>query len=81
MDISKTKNHLNVNLNDCGEEELLNRSEAAAFLRVKSGTLATWASTKRYNLPYHKVGSSKVLYKLSDLKAFLENNSKGGANE
>jgi hypothetical protein len=51
--------------------ELLNREEAAKFLCVKPHTLASWASTKRYQLPMVKVGR-KAMYRLSDLERWLE---------
>lgn len=69
------------NRQELGEEKFLNRKEAAEFLKVvKPGTLATWASSKRYNLAYHKVGS-KVLYRLSDLENFLSERKGGNSNE
>lgn len=50
---------------------LLNRKEAAEFLGTTEGTLAVWATTKRYNLPMVKIGRL-VKYRLSDLEAFIE---------
>ncbi|MGD0900813.1 MAG: helix-turn-helix domain-containing protein [Thermoguttaceae bacterium] len=58
------------------ETRLLTRSEAAAFLGVKSQTLAVWATTKRYCLPMVKVGS-RVRYRLSDIEAFLQSRTVG----
>lgn len=49
----------------------LNRKSAAEYLGVTEGTLAVWASTGRYRLPFIKVGR-KVFYTLADLDAFLE---------
>ncbi len=57
--------------------KLLNRREAAEFLGVLPETLAVWASTKRYDLPYVKVGG-RVMYRPSDLDAFINANLKGG---
>lgn len=51
----------------------LTRSEAADYLGVKPSTLAVWACTKRYNLPYYKIGS-RVMYKLADLDDFINRN-------
>jgi excisionase family DNA binding protein len=51
-------------------EKLLTRKETAQFLGVGEGTLAVWASTKRYELPYIKVGRL-VKYRLSDITEFL----------
>ena len=49
---------------------LLTREEAAARLGVKAQTLAVWASTGRYSLPFIKVGRL-VKYRQADLDAFL----------
>jgi excisionase family DNA binding protein len=51
-------------------DELLTRAEAAAFLRVRPETLAVWASTQRYHLPYIRVGRA-VRYRRCDLDAFV----------
>ena len=61
-----TSKHLNTNI-------LMNRKGAAEFLGVKEHTLAVWAISNRYNLPYIKVGRL-VKYRMSDLEAFLERN-------
>ena len=52
-------------------ECLLTRAQAAKFLGVKEHTLAVWACSKRYRLPYVKVGRL-VKYRYSDLIAFLD---------
>lgn len=54
---------------------LLNREQAAEFLACKPSTLALWKTTKRYPLPYVKIGKN-VRYRLSDLKAFIKQNVK-----
>lgn len=43
--------------------ELLSRVEAAAYLGVAKQTLAIWACTNRYDLPYVKIGKL-VKYRL-----------------
>jgi excisionase family DNA binding protein len=53
------------------QARLLTRSEAAAYLGVKPQTLAVWATTGRYKLPFVKVGRT-VKYRVTDLDAFLE---------
>ncbi len=58
-----------INLGRFGQK--LNRKMAADYLGVTEGTLAVWASTGRYHLPFIKVGR-KVYYTLKDLDAFLE---------
>jgi hypothetical protein len=44
----------------------LTRIQAAEFLGLKPGTLATDATTRKLNIPFYKVGS-KVFYRLTDL--------------
>lgn len=57
-------------------EVLLTAKQAAAFLKVKPGTLACWRTTKRYPLKYTRVGKS-IRYRLSDLQAFLASRDSG----
>lgn len=52
---------------------LVCREEAAAILGIRPNTLACWASNGRYNLPYVRVGS-RVMYRRSDIEAFIEAN-------
>lgn len=54
------------------KEELLTRKQAAHYLGIAASTLAIWASVKRYNLPYIKVGHL-VKYRRKDLDAFIVN--------
>ena len=49
---------------------LLTEAETAAYLGVKKETLATWRSTKRYPLPYVKIGKA-VRYRSADLETFI----------
>jgi excisionase family DNA binding protein len=58
--------------------ELLTREQAADFLGLKEQTLATWATTRRYNLRYIKVGRC-VRYRRADLEAFLTSRTVGAA--
>jgi excisionase family DNA binding protein len=51
--------------------ELLDPRQASEVLDVSEGTLAVWRSSKRYGLPYVKVGR-KVRYRRADLIAWLE---------
>jgi hypothetical protein len=51
--------------------ELLDRKEAAAYLRISPGTLAVWDCTKRYDLKPIKVGRA-VRYARHHLDEFLE---------
>lgn len=50
---------------------LLNNEEAAGYLGVAPNSLAVWRTTKRYPIPYVKVGRL-VKYRVADLNAFLE---------
>ena len=50
---------------------LLNNEEAAEYLGVAPNSLAVWRTTKRYPIPYVKVGRL-VKYRLADLNSFLE---------
>lgn len=52
---------------------LLNRDEAATALGVRPQTLACWASSGRYHLPFVKVGR-RVMYRQSDIEGFIEAN-------
>jgi excisionase family DNA binding protein len=56
--------------------DLLSRTEAASLLALKPQTLALWASTGRYHLPYIRVGRS-VRYRRSDLERFLADRTVG----
>ena len=55
-------------------QTLLSRKEAAKYLGCTAGTLAIWKCTKRYHLPYVKIGRN-IRYRLSDLMDFIENNT------
>lgn len=54
----------------------LSRKEAAEYLGLQEQTLAAWASTKRYDLPYIRVGR-RIRYRISDLEKFLERGTVG----
>jgi|KBSSwiStaDraftv2_1062776.scaffolds.fasta_scaffold3016248_1 predicted DNA-binding transcriptional regulator AlpA len=51
-------------------DELLNEEAAAKILGTATGTLQVWRSTKRYPLPYVKIGRS-VRYRRSAISAFI----------
>jgi len=51
-------------------DELLDEKETAAILGTTAGTLQVWRSTKRYPLPYVKVGRS-FRYKRSAIADFI----------
>jgi excisionase family DNA binding protein len=50
---------------------LLNREEAANYLRLSPGTLANWITTHRVKLPYLKLGR-RVFYREEDLTKWMD---------
>ena len=54
--------------------DLLDEKEAADFLKLASNTLSVWRSTKRYPLPYVRVGRC-VRYRRADLEKFIAENT------
>lgn len=53
---------------------MLNREDAAKYLGISSSTLANWACTRKFNIPYIRLGKA-VRYRKSDLDAFIESNA------
>lgn len=53
---------------------LLSREQAAAYLCVQPQTLATWACSGRYALPYVRIGR-RAMYRPEDLDAFIAANT------
>ena len=51
--------------------KLLSEDDAAALLGVAPNTLSVWRCTKRYALPFVKVGRL-IRYREQDLIAFLD---------
>jgi excisionase family DNA binding protein len=58
------------------QDPLLSEAEAAQFLGVKATTLQVWRCTKRYPLPFIKIGRL-VRYRQSNLDAFLVLRTRG----
>ena len=52
------------------QDRLLTTREAAAMLDVSAQTLEVWRCTKRYPLPYLKIGHN-VRYRKSGILAFM----------
>jgi excisionase family DNA binding protein len=55
---------------DYDDDDLLTNAEAAEYLDVSGGTLEVWRCTRRYPIPYIKVGR-KVRYRKKCLDKFL----------
>ena len=55
------------------DDKLLTPKQAAEYLGVKENTLAVWRSTKRYDLPFVKIGRS-VRFDIRDLEQFIQSN-------
>ena len=60
--------------------ELLTTQQAAAHLGVTPQTLAVWRCTRRYAIPFVKVGS-KVRYRRADLDSFLRRRTENRSHE
>ena len=60
--------------------KLLTESEAADYLSVEPQTLCAWRCTRRYNLPFIKVGRL-VRYRPEDVEAFLAERTVGARRE
>jgi len=59
-------------------DELLDEPKTAELLKLRNhGTLAVWRSTKRYPLPFVKIGRN-VRYKKSDVLAFIASRTESG---
>lgn len=56
--------------NSLPADTLHDERATAEILSVEPATLAVWRSTRRYNLPYVKVGRA-VRYRHSDIMAFI----------
>lgn len=54
---------------------LLTPQEAAKYIGTKPNTLAVWRCTKRYDLPFVKIGR-KVFYRARDVEDFILDNLK-----
>lgn len=61
-------------------EKIFTSREAADYLRVTKTTLCIWRTDRRYNLPYIKY-ANKILYKKTDLDAFIAKHSTSAEQE
>lgn len=60
-----------INLIPPKNTELLSTQQASIYIGVSPGTLEVWRCTKRYQIPFIKVGRL-VRYRKSALDSFLE---------
>ena len=52
--------------------EYISSKELAKKIGVTTRTLSNWRSTGKYGLPFIKVNDRKVLYRVEDVEAWLE---------
>lgn len=64
-------------LDPLDKSQLLTRVQAAQYLGVKPSTLNVWSCTKRYHLPFVKIGRL-CKYRIKDLEDFILRNVIGG---
>ena len=57
-------------LDELPDSTLIDNDPSAGYLGVKPNTLAVWRATKRYRIPFVKIGK-RVKYKAGDLKKFI----------
>jgi len=60
-----------INLIPIKNAELLSTHQASIYIGVSPGTLEVWRCTKRYQIPFIKVGRL-VRYRKSELDNFLD---------
>ena len=56
---------------------LVDEKVAAEILGLADGTLSVWRCTRRYRLPYTKIGRA-VRYRVEDLEQFIRDRTVGG---
>lgn len=59
-------------------KNLMTPEEVAEYLGLEVETLNVWRCTKRYNLPYTKIGRL-VRYRPEDVEAFIASRTEGNA--
>lgn len=64
---------MNATIEKIAPTTLRTTEEAAAYLKLKPATLATWRATNRQRLTFVKLGS-QVRYRQSDLDKFIADN-------
>ena len=60
------------------KKNLMTPEQVAEYLGIEVETLNVWRCTKRYNLPYTKIGRL-VRYRATDVEAFVTSRIEGAA--
>jgi predicted DNA-binding transcriptional regulator AlpA len=68
---TKQLESLSERIQDDDEDKLLTENQTADLMTIQPQTLSVWRTTKRYDLPYVKIGRA-VRYRRSDVMAFIE---------
>lgn len=68
---TKQLESLSERIQDDDEDKLLTENQTADLMTIQPQTLSVWRTTKRYDLPYLKIGRA-VRYRRSDVMAFIE---------
>jgi predicted DNA-binding transcriptional regulator AlpA len=63
-----------------GGLRLLSDEQTAQTLGVTRGTLAVWRCTKRYPLPFVRIGR-KIRYRQDDILKFIESRTSSGVSD
>ncbi len=59
---------------------LVDEKRAAEILGITAATLSVWRCTRRYKLPYTKIGRA-VRYRIADLERFIADRTVGGEGQ
>lgn len=68
---TKQLESLSERIQDDDEDKLLTENQTADLMTIQPQTLSVWRTTKRYDLPYVKIGRA-VRHRRSDVMAFIE---------
>ncbi|MHA1540782.1 MAG: helix-turn-helix domain-containing protein [Alphaproteobacteria bacterium] len=61
------------------KNKLFTTKETSQYIGITQGTLAVWRTTKRYKIPYIKIGRL-VKYRKSDLDTWIESRTQQISN-
>ena len=80
VDCTRSNSKSRMNTSSLSGTPLLTPEDAAELLGVNPQTLAVWRSTKRYSIPYIKIGRT-IRYAPSDLEDYLAQQRVPGPSE